>query len=201
MKPVILFALVFFLFTRSAAAQDTIRLHFLYGSKPAKGFKDSEKKLFGGLKGGHVNIQVDNQVLDFMPGDPCAIVPNNAKPGGGFRLSKGVYWDTANTKWSTVYIPVSGEQKEKLLSIFKEYAASTPYDYAVFGMRCAAASYDVLSEAGLFKRLRNPNNVMVHFYPKLLRKKIYRWAENRNYRVVHHEGRTSRKWETDNGIF
>ena len=68
-------------------------------------------------------------------------------------------------------------------------------------MRCAAASYDVLSEIGLFKKIRNENNVMQHFYPKLVRKKIYRWARESDYRIVSHEGRSSRKWESDAGIF
>ena len=45
---------------------DTIQLHFLYGSVPAKGYKESEKKLFGGIKGGHVNIEANGKVLDFF---------------------------------------------------------------------------------------------------------------------------------------
>jgi hypothetical protein len=52
-------------------AQQTVRLNFLYGSKPANGYKSVESKYFGGLKGGHVNIEVNGRVLDFLPGIPA----------------------------------------------------------------------------------------------------------------------------------
>ena len=45
-------------------AQELIKIHFLYGSKPAKGYKDSESKAFVGIKGGHVNIEAGGRVLD-----------------------------------------------------------------------------------------------------------------------------------------
>lgn len=180
---------------------DTIRLNFLYGSVPAKGYSASEPKLFGGLKGGHVNIEVNGRVLDFKPGNPCAIIPNNSKPGGGFHLADRIYWDTATTKWMTIRIPVTQEQVEKLDSLFTDYASQTPYDYAVFGMRCAAASYDVLSEIGIVKKLSYKNNIIANFYPKLLRKRMLKWAKENNYSVTFHEGRTSRKWESDEGFF
>lgn len=184
----------------ASAQTDTIRLHFLYGSKPAKGYKKTESKHFGGIKGGHVNIEAGGRVLDFMPGK-CPILPENKKPSGGFRLNRSIYWDTATTKWATVLIPVSRKQMAKLDSLFDLYSQTTPYDYAVFGMRCAAASYDVLSEIGLFPEMSNRTNVVRHFYPKLLRKRIYKWAEKNNYTIVHHGGRETRKWESDSGLF
>lgn len=194
-------SLVFFYSTTYAQKSDSIRLNFLYGSVPAKGHKESEPKWFGGIKGGHVNIQANGMVLDFKPGDPCAIIPNNKKPGGGFHLSNSLYWDTATTKWVTVTIPVTKSQLDTLTAIFEAYSAQTPYDYAVFGMRCAAASYDVLSEIGLFKKLPNKENVVQNFYPKLLRKRVLKWAKENNYNIVYHDGRTTRKWETDEGVF
>ena len=202
MKLPLLFALL--LSASSLFAQkyaDTIQLNFLYGSVPAKGFGKSEPKLFGGLKGGHVNIEVNGRVLDFKPGNPCAIVPNNSKPGGGFHLNSRVSWDTAISKWMTIQIPVTQEQLDGLDSLFTDYANQTPYDYAVFGMRCAAASYDVLSEVGILKKRSYKNNILVNFYPKLLRKRMLKWAKENNYTVTFHEGRTSRKWESDEGFF
>jgi hypothetical protein len=67
-------------------------------------------------------------------------------------------------------------------------------------MRCAAASYDVLSKIGLFEEYTTTKNVAAHFYPKLLRKKILKWAGNNNYTIISNEGRSSRKWESDKGI-
>jgi hypothetical protein len=54
----------------SITAQDStaIKIHFLYGSKPAKEYKDVEQKWFGGMYGGHAGIEIDsNQILNFLP--------------------------------------------------------------------------------------------------------------------------------------
>jgi hypothetical protein len=176
-----------------------IKLNFLYGSKPAKGFKKTESVYFGGLKGGHVSIEAGGRVLDFMPGNN-PLLPNKTKPTGGFRLNQSIYWDTTSSKWAFVYVPVSAEQYNKLQVLFDSLSAHTLYDYAIFGMRCAAASYDVLSMIDLFPELSIKQNVAVHFYPKLLRKKILKWAKENNYIIREHEGRSSRKWESDKGV-
>ncbi len=180
-------------------AQELIKIHFLYGSKPAKGYKDSESKAFGGIKGGHVNIEAGGRVLDFMPGK-CPLFPDNKNPTGGYHLNYSVYWDTSSNKWMTIEVPLNDSQLQKLQHLMDSFANETPYDYAVFGMRCAAASYDVLSEIGLMKELPNGKNVAKNFYPKLLRKRILKWAKKNNYRVIYHEGKKSRKWEKDKGI-
>ena len=64
-------------------------------------------------------------------------------------------------KWKTVIVPVTQEQYNELQRIFDSVAAKTPYDYAIFGMRCAAASYDVLSKIGLFKEFTNSKNGVI----------------------------------------
>lgn len=183
-----------------AVAQESIRIHFLYGSKPAKGFKGSEPKLFGGLKGGHVNIEAGGRILDFMPGD-CPLFPHNKKPTGGFRISRRIYWDTASSKWMTILVPITPSQMQKLQQVFDDWSQHTPYDYAVFGMRCAAATYDVLSQIGLLKEIRDRKSVVKNFYPKLLRKKLLKWASGNQYQVTFHEGTNRRKWESDKGWF
>ena len=177
----------------------TIRINFLYGSRPAKGYHGQESKLFGGIKGGHVNVEAGGKVLDFHPGNN-PLFPKNKKPSGGFTLNSSVYWSNTD-KWKTVIVPVSKDQFNELQYIFDSVTSKTPYDYAIFGMRCAAASYDVLSKIGLFKEFSNKKNVVTHFYPKLLRKKVLKWAANNNYAIISNEGRRSRKWESDNGIF
>src|SRR5687767_6451451 len=106
-----LIALLFILPFYSSSAQnppDTIKLNFLYGSVPSKGYKESEEKLFGGIKGGHVNIEANGKVLDFLSGN-CPILPENKKPTGGFCLNQSIYWDTATTKWVTIKVPVTRE--------------------------------------------------------------------------------------------
>ena len=197
-----LFILISVFLVNTCFASDTtytIKLNFLYGSRPAKGYRQQESKLFGGIKGGHVNIEAGGRVLDFTPGNN-PLFPHNKKPSGGFSINPSVTWDN-DDKWKTIVIPVSEVQYMALQKIFDSVAARTPYDYAIFGMRCAAASYDVLSKIGLFKEYSNDKNVITHFYPKLLRKKILKWADKNNYTVISNEGRRSRKWESDKGAF
>jgi len=200
MRLVLLFVTLFF-FNASSAGDTTytIKINFLYGSRPAKGYHEQEQKLFGGIKGGHVNIEAGGRVLDFRPGNN-PLLPNNKKPSGGFSINKSIYWNSETDKWTEVIVPVSQEQYMYLQVLIDSFASKTPYDYAIFGMRCAAASYDVLSKIGLFKEYPNTKNVATHFYPKLLRKKVLKWAEENNYSIITHDGRTSRKWESDKGL-
>jgi hypothetical protein len=189
-----------FFFNASFAGDTTytIKINFLYGSKPAKGYQKQESKLFGGIKGGHVSVEAGGKVLDFHPGNN-PLFPKNKKPSGGFTINNSVRWD-GDDKWKTVIIPVTESQYMELQKVFDSVATKTPYDYAIFGMRCAAASYDVLTKIGLFKEYSNKKNVIIHFYPKLLRKKILKWAEQNNYTILSNEGRNSRKWESDKGV-
>jgi len=190
----------FFIFSSCFAGDSTytIRINFLYGSKPARGYHEQEPRLFGGIKGGHVNIEAGGRVLDFTPGNN-PLFPHNKRPSGGFSINQSVSWD-GDDKWKTVIVPVSEERYIELQKVFDSVAAQTPYDYAIFGMRCAAASYDVLSKIGLFEEYTTAKNVATHFYPKLLRKKVLKWAGKNNFTVISNEGRSSRKWESDNGL-
>src|SRR6187455_766250 len=191
----------FFTFSSCHASDSTytIKINFLYGSRPARGYLQQESKRFGGIKGGNVNIAADGRVLDFRP-ENNPLLPNNKKPSGGFSRNGSVYWNSETDKWTTVIVPVSQEQFIILQKLIESFAAKTPYDYAIFGMRCAAASYDVLSQIGLFKEYPNTKNVATHFYPKLLRKKVLKWADKNNYAVISHNGRSTRKWESDKGL-
>ncbi len=195
----IMIAVIWICVFQSSFCQNSIRVNFLYGSKPAKGYSTSEAKHFGGLKGGHVNIEAGGRVLDFLPGN-CPLFPQNKKPTGGFYTNSSIGWDTAATKCMSITIPVSASQLRLLEHIIDSFSRKTPYDYAVFGMRCAAASYDVLSKIGLVKVIGNRKNIVKHFYPKLLRKRMLKWAADKHYPVIIQEGRSSRKWESDKGL-
>src|SRR5262245_39970585 len=193
---VVLICLSLLIFHSCIAGDSTysIRINFLYGSRPAKGHHHDESKRFGGIKGGHVNIEAGGRVLDFSPGNN-PLFPNNKNPSGGFSINQSLSW-TDTDKWTAVVVPVSEDQFAELQKLFDSVAAQTPYDYAIFGMRCAAASYDVLSRIGLFKEFSNTKNVVTHFYPKLLRKKVLKWADKNNYTVISNDGRATRKWES-----
>ena len=149
-----------------------LKINFLYGSKPAKGFKKTESKYFGGLKGGHVNIESGGRVLDFLPGKN-PVLPVRRNPSGGYKLNTTAYKNKDQDKWVTIIVPLTEEQFIRLHKLFDSVAANTPYDYAIFGMRCAAASYDVLSEIGLFKKLSNKKNISKHFLPQTFKKESF----------------------------
>jgi hypothetical protein len=199
MRTILIFVSLFlFNFCFASDSTYTIKINFLYGSRPAKGFHQQESKLFGGIKGGHVNIEAGGRVLDFRPGNN-PLLPNNKKPSGGFSVNQTNRCSSTD-KWKTIVVPVSESQYMALQELFDSVAARTPYDYAIFGMRCAAASYDVLSKIGVFKEYPNKKNVITHFYPKLLRKKVLKWADENNYTIISNDGRPTRKWESDKGL-
>jgi hypothetical protein len=185
--------------TYCQAQDSSIVVHFLYGSKPARGFEHIEKKSFGGKKGGHVTIETGNKIIGFQPKGTCHVFGSKKKANGYFRADDKEKWvkDTVSRKYSSVIIPVSPAQYLKVQNTLHNYLEKRPYDYAVFGMRCAAATYDVLEDAGIVKKRSRFGKWASFFYPQLLRRRILKLAEKNNYAVVKHNGRKSRSWEME----
>ncbi len=183
-------------------AQDTsyIKIHFWYGSKPAKDFKKSESKYFGGIHGGHVTVEVGDSVYGFSPGGGRArIFAKRSHSNGYFHLeSKLEYtFDSTGDKQTSISIPVTKEELYDLRIHVNNYLQNRPYDYALFGMRCAASAHEMLSIAGVFKKRTKFFSIFYNFYPKKLRKRILDKAFDENYEIIHQEGRKERKWEND----
>jgi len=192
------------LFLGSLAAQSDsthiIKVHFLYGSKPKCKHKDTEKKYFGGIHGGHVSIEVDGKDYGFEPTDYNVHIFAHRKRfkshfvekdlGGKGRYGTG-------SKTTTFIVPINNEQYKRLKNTLSGYCTITPYDYAFFGMRCASTAQDVLAQTGLVKERKRFRNIVTTFYPKKLRKRIFRLARKNNYQIIKQEGRPTRKWEKD----
>lgn len=177
-----------------------VKLHFVYGSKPANGFKQTESKQFGGIHGGHVYIEVNNIIISFGTNKgKWHVFPHKNKSAGKYRINKDLCWngDTAAKKMTTIIIPVTEAQLNKLLQVEKTYFEETPYDYAFFGMRCAAGAYDMLSKADVCKHKSRFKTITKNFYPKRLRIKLLKRAKKENWVVIKQIGRISRKWERD----
>jgi hypothetical protein len=176
-----------------------IQVHFLYGSKPLRKFKGTEQKLFGGLHGGHVSFEVDSIDYGFGPEGRFHFFSHKNNCHSLFRVLKthGLPVYPKGTKVVTFYIPISNEGYNKLISIVSDYCSSTPYDYAFIGMRCAAAAQDVLSQIGVVEPRSRFVNIFTTFYPKKLRKRMFKLAEKKHYKIEKQEGRKSRKWEKD----
>ncbi|MCE3283597.1 MAG: hypothetical protein K0Q66_2334 [Chitinophagaceae bacterium] len=190
----------------TADAQDStyIRVHFLYGSRPLKAFRETEPRWFGGILGGHAGIEsVDNQVLNFIPHGRFHVVANKRKHGKYvvdsvrhfYSRLGGQHPDSA--KKAIIVIPVTTQQKLRFDSIAAKYLDDAPYDYAFIGMRCGAATYEILAQLGIVERLSLLETVIAVPYPKKLRRQLLIEAAARGWTVVREEGTTRRRWEGD----
>lgn len=188
------------------AADDSLRIevHFLYGSRPKKEFRDSERKWFGGKLGGHVGIEVEpGKVIDFVRrGEFHWFAKKKEKHSRFATRSTQAFWEifrapAATVKQASIGIPISIRQKSILDSLVGTYTSETPYDYAFVGMRCGSATYDVLAQLGILKRYSYRKTYRKIFYPKKLRKRLLKRADAHGWTVRRQDGSPTRKWERD----
>lgn len=176
-----------------------IKVHFLYGSKPLKKYKSTEMKYFGGIHGGHVTIEVDSIDYGFSPSGRVHLFSQNrnchSQFDGKHTHNKEPY--PKGNKVVSFIIPVSKAQYDQIHTIQTCYCSKVPYDYAFFGMRCAASAEDILGQIGIIKKKKRLGNIYTTFYPKKLRKRLFKQAEKKNYTIIKQDGRPTRKWETD----
>ena len=188
------------LLSSSTFAQDTLRIHFYYGSKPAKLFKDQEKKRFGGIHGGHVSIETEDGVHGFGPqGKFHIIARRRAKKRHSYfqyETMEEFRTDSAGKQYLTIFIPVSSDQAACVDSLHQVYHQDVPYDYAFIGMRCTAATSDILSQIELLRK-RWKGGRYRYFFPRKLRNKLTKMARENNWRMVYREGNVRRHWERD----
>ncbi|MDF2188997.1 hypothetical protein [Paraflavitalea sp. CAU 1676] len=189
-----------------ACANDTsyLKVHFLYGSRPAKDYKETESKWFGGTLGGHVGIEIDsNRILNFLPSGDFHVFKRKMD----FHSTYAVHDETSfyallggdadSMKRTVVYIPVETWQKQKFDSIATAYLAQTPYDYALVGMRCGSAAYEILGQLDILKSYPRKKTALKIFYPKKLRKRLLKKAKDNEWLVVRQVGSDRRRWEQD----
>lgn len=184
-------------FSDNIFAEDTvyIKIHFLYGPRPKREFKESELKWFSGKFGGHVGLEVgSNKVIDFVPFGKFHWFArkNNRHSKFAIRTTEG-FWEifggTSETvKKATVIIPITKQQKQKLDNITNAYTTHTPYDYAFIGMRCGSATYDILAQLGILRQYSFRKTYLKIFYPKKLRKRIFKIAYEQNWTIIKQEG-------------
>ncbi len=200
------FTCLFCFFASLGYSQDSsfIKVHFLYGSKPIPKYKQTEKKWFGGILGGHVGIESDsNQILNFLPSGKFHVFASRRKLHSCYReysqddFNSLFGGKTDSVKTTVVRIPVSYRQKQMLDSISATYLKQTPYDYAFFGMRCGAAAYEILAQLNIIKSYSHKTTYLKIFYPKKLRKRLLKLAMEKNWRIERKEGSVKRKWEKD----
>ena len=199
---IILFCLIPFL----SFSQDTnyLKVHFLYGSKPLKKYRDNEPKWFGGILGGHVGIEGNSDsILNFLPNGKFHWFADKDNKHSTYAVhSVDNFYailggNSDNSKKAIVYIPVTRQQKQKFDSIATVYLKQTPYDYALLGMRCGGATYDILGQLGILKNYSYSKTYKKIFYPKKLRKRLFKKANKNGWKIVRQDGSSKRKWEQD----
>lgn len=196
------FALLFCLYSLPTWGQDSLKVHFLHGSKPAKAFKKVEGKWFGGRKGGHVGVEVCSLgIVSFVPSGKFHYVGKHRKRHSTFtqdtheRFLEMFGGEAGKMRYTIITIPITTAQARTLCEVQTQYLQNVPYDYAFLGMRCGAASYDMLSKIRVVKPKARFCTIFKIFYPKILRKKLLRKAKRNHWRVDRQAGTHQRKWE------
>lgn len=169
-----------------------------------KQFKNTEPKWFGGKLGGHVGIQGDSAlILNFLPSGKFHWFAHNKERHSVYVESSvpefySILGGNADSvKKAIVYIPVTEQQRQKFDSLSITYLNQSPYDYALFGMRCGAASYEVLGQLNILPAYSKSKTYKLIFYPKKLRKRLFKKANENGWTIEKQEGSTKRIWEGD----
>ena len=142
MKLIIIALFTEFVLFASAQNDSVIKVHFLYGSKPVKSYKNKQQKWFGGMLGGHVGIEADSsQVLSFIPQGKFHWIANNKTRHSSYVIQTtsefyNILGAVDSAKQLVIYVPVSAAQRFVFDSLQKAYLSRPPYDYALLGMRC-----------------------------------------------------------------
>lgn len=200
-----LLILYFSLYFNPLFSQDSsyLKVHFLYGSKPLKAYKN-EPKWFGGILGGHVGIESDSgKILNFLPVGKFHIFPKNKDKHGTYALYSSAQFygyfggNPDFVKKTVVFIPISKQQKIQFDSLTNAYLKNTPYDYAFLGIRCGAASYEVLGQLGILPKYTLNKTKRLIIYPRKLRKRLLKKAMNNGWTIVRKQGSNQRKWEKE----
>lgn len=184
------------------SAQSTLNVYFLYGSRPAKAYRTSETKWFGGKMGGHVALGLSaDSLLNFMPlgkfhriahRDPKHshyILLDSAQFGNVFGGSGGAI------KTATIEIPIDSAKRSNFIEIETRYLAETPYDYAFLGIRCASATDEILAKLGVTRKRSYWGTIFGTFHPKVLRKRLLKLARTAHWKVTFTRGSNRRRWQ------
>lgn len=181
------------------SSRDYILVHFVHGSIPLKDCSDQRIRV-GGRWGGHVEVQVDDQIFGFKYNKSDIHWTPRRRPGGFnseftaiplHEWKKGTQLD----KVTSFRIPVHQEAKGEIKDIYQQYHQALPYDYAFFGMRCTSSVYEVLAQIGVFPSKSRLACIVNNFYPRQLRERMIQWAENNELEILKKDGINCRIWD------
>lgn len=175
---------------------DSIVVHFIHGSIPEEGCEYNKKRL-GGYLGGHIEIEINDKVFGFLYDSvPINYIPKynyNSK----FEVRGKTKWEknTENDKITSIHLPVTYFQKNKLYSLLNQYLKTEPYDYSFLGQRCASSTAEILSDVGIINNFSNLESIISFFYPRTLRFTMIQFAKKNKLKVEFKKGIDCHKWE------
>jgi hypothetical protein len=181
---------------KSEEVVDSAIIHFIHGSVPNINCSYQKKRL-GGYLGGHIEIEISKKVYGFsydsLPINYFSKVNFNSK----FECREIAEWQTytLNDKITSIYIPISNQQKEKLQNLLARHFKKEPYDYAFIGQRCASSTAEILSDAKIINNFSNNEAIITFFYPRMLRLTLLNFAKKNNLKVSLKKGINCVKWE------
>lgn len=196
MKRILLSLLLFPILASSQ--KDTLVVEIIYGSKP---LAKSETHWFGGKLGGHIGLRIgQDSILHFVPGGRVNATNANSDTGRYLISSKKQFYRTFHCdtlKTVQIFIPVDRQQRLQLLQTSTPFLQKGPYPYAFFGMRCAAACYHLLSLANITEKHSQSHMTWKFFYPRKLRKFLFKQAAENHWVITRTAGSNKRKWDHD----
>lgn len=143
------------------------------------------------------NIAMAMQALYPKAGSIISAVKKTSIPPVITEGNDRFVYDTADTRYLIICIPVSRRQSRTLDSVIAERLNAAPYDYAFIGMRCASAAYELLAAANIYPARSINAMVWKYFYPRKLRKSMLKDARAKKWTMISRPGRKTRKWERD----
>jgi zinc D-Ala-D-Ala dipeptidase len=174
-----------------------IKIHIQHGSRPKWKFRNVEKWVFGGVKGGHCMIESDDGITSFHHVGNLRIFPRKENFRSEYTRETLTKWakDTVGERYTSIEIEITEAQFNCLHNLHETYLKNNPYDYAFLGMRCTAGCADVLTKICILKNTSRPRLIAKYFYPQMLRRKLLRMAKKFNFTVTKTKGSSRRRWD------
>jgi hypothetical protein len=185
-----------------AQTPQEIEVDFLYGSRPRHAYRKVERRWFGGKMGGHVGIAYRaDSVISFVPAGKFHWFSRGRARHSRFIVqSERAFWEIFGTpadsvQWLRVRIPLTELQAAQLERVAGAYLRQSPYDYALVGMRCAAATADILADIDVLPRLSPRKFARTFYKPRVLRRHMVYLAEQNGWQMDFRAGSSRRSWE------
>ena len=173
---------------------DQIIIQITHGYFRKRKHKHVPKEL-GAWFGGHVMIQIENHYFGFIYQDikKIHIFPARQKNSTYQKMSIKEWNEFAtNKKRTAITIPCSAEEKQILLDYYNKNLKSPSCDYSFFGERCASSCYHLLKK---IDKIKGGHYFFNAFYPRQLRKKLIKEAQEKAYSISITPGPKDRIWE------